>query len=88
MVDETGKWQASSLYDLDGNEIFFTKGKILDFTISAPGYTSRSVSYEVRGRRNLISVQLEPMEHAVIDDENDENLMIRWFQRTYVEEEE
>jgi len=87
MVDETGKWQSSSLYDLDGNEIFFTKGKILDFTISAPGYTSRSVAYEVRGRRNLITVQLEPMVHAVIDDENDENLMIRWFQRTYVENE-
>jgi hypothetical protein len=87
MVDEIGRWQAKSLYELDGRERFFMTGMMLDFTISAPGYTSRSVTYEVRKRRNLITVSLAPMQHAILDDENDQDLMIRWFQRTYVEEE-
>ena len=87
MVDEFGKWQAKSLYELDGNERFFMKKDVLDFTISAPGYTSRSVAYEVQNRRNLITVQLEPMNYAILDGEEDQDLMIRWFQRTYVEEE-
>ena len=88
MVDEVGKWQAKSLYEMDGGERFFMKGDVLDFTISAPGYTSRSVAYEVQKRRNLITVQLAPMTVSITDDENDEDLMIRWFQRTYVAEEE
>lgn len=88
MVDEFGKWQAKSLYELDGNELFFLKGMTLDFTISAPGYTSRSVAYEVQKRRNLITVSLEPMKHKILEDSEDSDLMIRWFQRTYVEEEE
>lgn len=88
MVDEFGKWQAKSLYELDGNELFFLKGMTLDFTISAPGYTSRSVAYEVQKRRNLITVSLEPMKHKILENSEDNDLMIRWFQRTYVEEEE
>lgn len=85
MVDETGKWQAKSLYELDGRERYFLPGMVLDFTISAPGYTSRSVAYEVQKRRNLLTVQLEPMTVPILDAENDDDLMIRWFQRTYVE---
>ena len=88
MVDELGKWQAKSLYELDGRERFFLKGMVLDFTISAPGYTSRSVAYEVQRKRNLVSVQLRPMEHNILDGENDEDLMIRWFKRTVVEDTE
>ena len=67
---------------------YFLKGMTLDFTISAPGYTSRSVAYEVQKRRNLITVTLEPMKHKILEDSEDDDLMIRWFQRTYVEEEE
>lgn len=88
MVDEVGRWQAKSLYELDGRERFFLKGMTLDLTISAPGYTSRSVAYEVRNRRNLITVQLDPMNLSILDEENDEDLMIRWFQRTYVDDAE
>jgi len=88
MVDEFGKWQAKSLYELDGNELFFLRGMTLDFTISAPGYTSRSVAYEVQKRRNLITVSLQPMTHKILEEGEDNDLMIRWFQRTYVEEEE
>ena len=88
MVDEFGKWQAKSLYELDGNELFFLKGMTLDFTISAPGYTSRSVAYEVQKRRNLITVTLEPMKHKILENSEDDDLMIRWFQRTYVDDEE
>ena len=88
MVDETGKWQAKSLYELDGRERFFLKGMTLDFTISAPGYTSRSVAYEVQRKRNLISVELRPMKHNILEGQNDEDLMIRWFQRTRIEDSE
>jgi hypothetical protein len=88
MVDEVGRWQAKSLYELDGRERFFMKGMVLDLTISAPGYTSRAVGYEVRNRRNLVTVQLEPMNLTILDEENDEDLMIRWFQRTYVDDSE
>ena len=86
MVDELGKWQAKSLYELDGRERFFLKGMVLDFTISAPGYTSRSVAYSVQRNRNLISVELRPMQHNILDGVNDEDLMIRWFKRTLVED--
>ena len=86
MVDELGKWQAKSLYELDGRERHFLKGMVLDFTISAPGYTSRSVAYEVQRNRNLISVQLRPMQHNILDGVNDDDLMIRWFKRTLVED--
>jgi len=88
MVDASGKWEASSIYELDGSERVFVKGMILNFTISAPGYTSRSVEYEVRGRRNLITIPLETMQDPDFNQENDQELMIRWFQRTYVEEED
>ena len=88
MVDEAGRWQAKSIYELDGSERFFTKGMVLDLTISAPGYTSRSYAYEVAKRRNLITVTLEPMNLTILDEENDQDLMIRWFQRTYVDDAE
>ncbi len=58
---ETGRWTERVLYMLDGSEFPFTKGQILQFEVSAPGYKNATVTYVVRKRKNLIPVQLEKM---------------------------
>lgn len=79
---ETGKWSATEVYTLAGEEVAFVKGTVLDMTVSAPGYLSKSFAYEVAPRRNGLTITLEPMEELDLTDENDENLMIQWFKRT------
>ena len=77
---ETGVWEASMLYTYDGRPMVFIKGMKLVLTISAPGYINRKVFYEVRSRANNLAIQLEEMpEQQVVEEEEDE-LMIDWFQ--------
>lgn len=81
-----GRWTASSVYGFDGSEIIFKKSMILDLTISAPGYQARTVQYRVAKRRNVVTVSLPPLEEIDLGEESDEELVIRWFQRTDFEE--
>ncbi len=84
----TGQWTATSVLGSDGTEVPFKRGMFLDLTISAPGYSARTVQYEVAKRHNVVTVPLEPMDDPDYSDENDTELMIRWFQRTDFQDEQ
>ena len=58
----TGKWQAREVYDAEGNEHKFKAGQTENFSVSAPGYTTRIVKYDVRKRRNTIPLKLQKMD--------------------------
>lgn len=65
-----GSWQDSVLYLPDGSELHFVPGLHLELEISAPGYMTQVLSYEVKKRRNLIDVTLPALatEEAPIEE--------------------
>jgi hypothetical protein len=60
-----GTWQASEIYLPDGGTLLFSPGSSLQLEISAPGFMTQIVQYDIRKRRNKIEIFLEKME---IDD--------------------
>ena len=58
---ETGHWEGSVLYLPDGSELIFTPGIILELEVSAPGYVTKVISYDVKKRRNQFPVSLDGM---------------------------
>jgi hypothetical protein len=58
----TGKWSASVLYLPDGSELAFRAGETIQLEISAPGFKTRVVSYDVRKRGNELSVALADLD--------------------------
>lgn len=62
----TGSWEASVLYLPDGSELVFTPGMTIQLEVSAPGYMTKEIQYDIRKRKNNIEVTLEPL---VIDDD-------------------
>ena len=60
-----GTWQSSEVYLPDGSVILFTPGSLLEMEISAPGYVTQIVQYDIKKRRNKVPIYLEKME---IDD--------------------
>lgn len=69
---DNGVWRGDVLYLPDGTEVFFEKGMLLEFEISAPGYTTAKVQYEMRKRKNKIIVPLEKMTIDIMDIEEDD----------------
>lgn len=63
----TGIWEAEILYLPDGSELVFTPGSTLTLEVSAPGYMTQIIQYDIRKRRNRIEVLLPILEV----DEND-----------------
>lgn len=59
---ETGTWTGNVLYMPDGTEMFFEKGMVVEFEVSAPGYVNTRISYTVRKRRNSVDVPLVKMD--------------------------
>ena len=58
----TGTWEGSVLYLPDGSEMIFTPGMSIQFEISAPGYMTRVVQYDIRKRKNTVPVSLQVLE--------------------------
>ena len=58
---ETGHWEQAILYLPDGSELVFEPGLNLQLEVSAPGYMTRVVAYDVKKRRNQFPVVLEKM---------------------------
>ncbi|MFK7926825.1 MAG: hypothetical protein AB8H79_01460 [Myxococcota bacterium] len=87
-VNRNGEWTESMLYTTDGDEFTFAKNEWLVFNISAPGFHARPVKYKVRGRKNYVEIALRPMPEptAPLAESADQDLLIRWFQRTEIEE--
>ncbi len=57
-----GSWEASVLYLPDGSELIFEPGLALRLEISAPGYMTQVIQYDIRKRNNKIPVQLNELE--------------------------
>ncbi|MBT3219851.1 MAG: hypothetical protein HN348_12245 [Proteobacteria bacterium] len=76
---ETGVWEASMLYTYDGRPLIFTKGMKLVLSISAPGFLTRKVFYEVRSRGNDLVIPLEAMPEQQLVEEEEDELLIDWF---------
>ena len=58
----TGHWEDSVLYMPDGSEMIFHPGMSIQLEVSAPGYLTRVVQYDIRKRRNHIPVVLDKIE--------------------------
>lgn len=56
-----GKWSGSRLYLPDGSELIFTPGMTVQFEISAPGYMTQIIQYDIRKRKNNIEVALDKL---------------------------
>lgn len=82
----TGTWETDMLYRLDGSELYFSKGVVLDLTITAPGFEAVNVAWTVRNRKNGIRVVLAPLPADAKPTTEDEELMIQWFKRTPVDQ--
>lgn len=78
----TGTWETDMLYRLDGSELYFSRGTVLNLTITAPGYEAVTVAWTVRGRKNGIRVMLAELPADAKPSVEDEELMIQWFKRT------
>ncbi len=58
---ETGHWEGAVLYLPDGTELIFKPGLLLELEVSAPGYVTKVISYDVKKRANQFPVVLEGM---------------------------
>ena len=57
----TGHWEGSVLYLPDGSELIFQPNTSIELEISAPGYVTKRINYDIKKRRNQFPVELEPM---------------------------
>ena len=69
----TGEWFASVLYLPDGSEMIFTPGMSIQLEVSAPGYMTQIIQYDIRKRKNKLEVTLPPLEFQ--EEEIDEPLI-------------
>lgn len=58
-----GTWDEEVLYLPDGSELIFTPGMILVLEVSAPGYETQVIQYQVRRRKNNFKVALVEIEY-------------------------
>lgn len=71
----TGVWEAKVLYLPDGSELVFTPGTVLTLEVSAPGFMTQIIQYDIRKRRNRIEVTLPTLE---IDESGIEEPLIQF----------
>ncbi len=71
----TGEWTAPVLYLPDGGELIFTPGMTLRLEVSAPGYMTQIIQYDIRKRRNRIEVTLSELE---MDEEDIDEPLIQF----------
>lgn len=69
----TGHWEGSVLYLPDGSELIFSPGMSIDLEVSAPGYLSKVIRYDIKKRRNHFPVELQLLE--LKDDEFEEPII-------------
>ena len=71
----TGEWTAPVLYLPDGGELIFTPGMSIRLEVSAPGYMTQIIQYDIRKRRNKVEVTLSQL---AMDDEDIEEPLIQF----------
>jgi len=70
-----GTWTERVLFMPDGSQLLFEPGLVLFLEISAAGYQTLLLQYEVRRRKNFVEVRLEKM---LEDDTEIEEPMMRY----------
>ena len=82
-VDAQGIWEASTLPKYDGSLMSLTKGSMLELTVAAPGFYAQSLRYEIRSRRNEITVSLQemPTPDLVEAASDDDEMMKAWLRK-------
>ena len=82
-VDPNGIWEASTLPKYDGSLMSLIKGSMLELTVAAPGFYAQSLRYEIRPRRNEITVSLQamPTPPLVESGSNDDDMMKDWLRK-------
>jgi len=54
----TGIWKDSQIFLPNGEALYFSPGLILDLTITAPGYITQDIRFEVKQWRNKHTIYL------------------------------
>lgn len=87
-VNGNGEWTETMLYTIEGDEFVFKKNETIVFYISAPEFHARTIAYPVKGRMNYVEIALRKMPEPTkpLEQVDDQDLLIRWFQRTEVED--
>ena len=71
----TGEWTGSVLYLPDGSEMIFTPGMTLTLEISAPGFMTQVIQYDIRKRGNKVEIILPGIS---LDDDDVEEPLIQF----------
>ncbi|RME26110.1 MAG: hypothetical protein D6798_07320 [Deltaproteobacteria bacterium] len=69
----TGTWEESKLYLPDGSELIFKPGMSIQLEVSAPGYMTQIIQYDIRKRKNNVQVTLQELN--IDDSDIDEPLL-------------
>jgi len=69
----TGHWEGSVLYMEDGSELIFMPNSTIQLEVSAPGYLTKVISYDIKKRRNQFPVTLDQL--SLKEDEFEEPII-------------
>ncbi len=69
----TGEWYAQVLYLPDGSELIFQPGSPLSLEVSAPGFMTKIIQYDIRKRNNKVEIALDKLQ--IDEDEIEEPLL-------------
>ncbi len=58
----TGHWEGSVLYLPDGSELIFEPNTSIQLEVSAPGYLTKVIQYDIKKRRNQFDVMLDSLD--------------------------
>jgi len=71
----TGEWTGQVLYLPDGSEMIFTPGMSLTLEISAPGFMTQVIQYDIRKRGNKVEIILPQID---LDEDDVEEPLIQF----------
>jgi len=69
----TGHWEGSVLYMEDGSELIFMPNTTIQLEVSAPGFLTKVIQYDIKKRRNQFDVQLDQL--SLKEDEFEEPII-------------
>ena len=70
-----GYWEGSVLYLPKAQEMVFTPGMAIRLEVSAPGYMTKEIMYDIKRRRNHFNVYLE---RIVLDSDDIDDPIIQF----------
>ena len=66
--DVTGVWQDTRILLPDGDMLHFSPGSSVDFQVSAPGYVTKYINYDIQPWKNKVDIYLKKMDLNTGDD--------------------